>query len=143
VSRRRWRRWRDDRGDGDVVALIFVVPLAFAAVLLFVHVGRQGRSLESVAHASAVAARAASMERDPASAQAAALAAASGSLAAEGAECAGGPSVGVDVSAWEPGGVVVVTVTCTAAGVGALDTGARTFTSTSRATIDRFVAVLP
>jgi hypothetical protein len=121
--------------------LIILVPIAFAAVLLFVYVGRQGRSLESVSHASAVAARAASMQRDIASARAAAASAAAGSLAGEGTECSGGPSVSVDASAWEPGGVVVVTVTCVAEGVGALDAGSKTFTSTSRATIDNFMGV--
>lgn len=136
---RRLRRLRDSRGGADVAALILLVPIAFGAVLLFVYVGRQGRSLESVAHASAVGARAASMERDIGAARAAAFAAVSGSLEGEGASCAGGPSVAVDASAWEPGGVVVVTVTCVAEGVGALDAGPKSFTSTSRATIDTFI----
>ena len=134
------RRWRDDHGGSDVAALLFIVPIAFAAVLLFAYVGRQGRSSESVAHASAVAARAASMQRDLSSARAAAIAAASASLSGEGAECAGGPSISVDASAWEPGGVVRVTVTCVAEGTAALGAGSRSFSSTSRATIDTFVA---
>ena len=72
------RRLRGDRrGAADVAALIVIVPLAFGAVLLFIYVGRQGTAREEVTHAAAVAARAASMERDAGAAQAAAAAAAS------------------------------------------------------------------
>ena len=68
---------RDDHAaTPDVAALIVIVPLAFGAVMLFIYAGRQGTAREGVTHAAAVAARAASMERDAGSAQAAAAAAA-------------------------------------------------------------------
>jgi hypothetical protein len=134
------RRVRDDqRGATDVAALVVIVPLAFAAVLLFIYVGRQGTAREGVTHAAAVAARAASMERDAGSAQAAAASAAGRTLAAAGTACAGGPSVAVSASEWTPGGVVTVSVTCQAQGVAEIGAATRTLTASARATIDNFV----
>ena len=136
----RWRRdaWRDESGNGDVAALVVVVPLAFALVLVFVMFGRQGVAGEGVTHAAAVAARAASMERSASSAQGAALAAASATLAAAGTSCGDGPAVAVSVSSWQPGEVVEVTVTCRVAGIGSIGASDRTIASSARSTIDHF-----
>ena len=64
VTSQWWRRIASDRrGNGDVAAMIVVVPLALGLVLLFVCFGRQGVAAEGVTHAAAVAARAASQQR--------------------------------------------------------------------------------
>jgi Flp pilus assembly protein TadG len=116
-----------------------VVPLALGAVLMFVFFGRLGVASEGVTHAAAVAARAASIERDSGAATAAASSVAAATLEAAGTSCSGGPSVSVSATAWEPGGVVTVTVVCTVAGIGDLGAAERTISGTARATIDTFV----
>lgn len=132
----RWRR--DDRGDGDVAAMIVVVPLAFGLVLMFVLLGRQGVAAEGVTHAAAVAARAASMERNAGDAQAAAAAAASSTLSQAGTSCAGGPAVAVSASTWDAGGVVSVTITCQIQGIGSIGASNKTVSGSARATIDAY-----
>lgn len=138
----RWlqRIRRDERGDGDVVALMFLAPLAFGVVLLFVFVGRQGAANQSVTHASQVAARSASLERDEASAEAAGADAAAATLVAAGTACIGGPSVSVTADSWTPGGVIEVTVVCSIStgDLGAIGAPSRSFSSTSRAVIDTY-----
>lgn len=130
----------DDRGDGDVAALLFLAPLAFGVVLLFVFVGRQGAAAESVTHASQVAARSASLERSPVAAQAAAASAAESTLSAAGTACAGGPEVVVAADAWEPGGSIEVTVTCRVEtdDLAAIAAPSRSLSATSRAIIDTY-----
>lgn len=130
----------DQRGSSDVAAIVTIVPLALAVVLLFMSLGRQGVAVEGVTHAAAVAARAASLERDPAAAAAAAQSTAAATLAAAGTSCTGGPSVAVSASSWAPGGVVSVTVTCDVAGIAAVGASGRSVSSSARATIDRYVA---
>jgi Flp pilus assembly protein TadG len=129
----------DRRGAADVAALIVIVPLAFGAVLLFIYAGRQGTAREGVTHAAAVAARAASMQRDAGAAQSAASAAASRTLAGSGTACGGGPSVAVSATEWAAGGVVTVSVTCAAQGVAEIGAPTRTLSASARATIDNFV----
>lgn len=136
--RRLVRRLRDERGGSDVAALVVVVPLILGVVLMFVYFGRQGAASEGVTHAAAVAARAASMERDAGSAQSAAQTAASSTLSAAGQSCAGGAQVSVGATDWAPGGVVSVTVSCVAAGIGDIGAASRTLSGTARATIDYF-----
>ncbi len=134
------RRLRGDRrGAADVAALVVIVPLAFGAVLLFFYAGRQGTAREEVTHAAAVAARAASMERDAGSAHAAAASAASRTLTGSGTACAGGPGVVVSATEWAAGGVVTVSVTCRAEGVAELGAPSRSLSASARATIDQFV----
>ncbi len=133
------RRMRSDtRGDSDVAAMIVVVPLVLGLVLLFAMFGRQGVAAEGVTHAAAVAARAASLERSAGAARAAAASAAASTLAAAGTACAGGPSVAVSASAWEPGGVVAVTVTCAISGIGDIGAVSRSVSGSARATIDEY-----
>jgi len=133
-------RLGDDRGSSDVAAMMFIVPLAFGAVMLFTFVGRQGAGAEGVVHAAHVAAVAASTERDAGSAQAAATRTAASTLSAAGTACAGGPSVSVAADAWASGGTVTVTVTCTVAtgDLGAIDAPARTLTASASAVIDTY-----
>jgi len=131
---------RDERGDGDVAALMFLAPAAFGVVLLFVFVGRQGASVESVTHASQVAARSASLERSQAAAEAAGTATAVATLSAAGTACVGGPEVSVSATVWAPGETIEVTVTCAVAtgDLGAISAPSRSFTATSRAVIDTY-----
>jgi Flp pilus assembly protein TadG len=131
---------RDERGDGDVAALMFLAPAAFGVVLLFVFVGRQGASVESVTHASQVAARSASLERSQQAAQAAGTSSATATLSAAGTACDGGPTVSVTADAWAPGETIEVTVTCRVAtdDLGAIHAPGRSFTAMSRALIDTY-----
>lgn len=134
------RLLRDRRGGSDVAALVVVVPLALGVVLMFMFFGRQGVAAEGVTHAAAVAARAASMERDAGSAHGAAQAMAASTLAAAGTSCAGGPAVSVGATSWEPGGVVTVTVTCQVQGIAAIGASGTTVSGSARATIDHFIS---
>ena len=43
-------RLGDERGSTDVVSMLFIVPLAFGVVMLFVFLGRQGSAAEGVTH---------------------------------------------------------------------------------------------
>ena len=138
VLRHLERARNDERGASDVAALVVVVPLILGVVLMFVYFGRQGSAAQGVTHAAAVAARAASIERSPGAARSAASAAADSTLSAAGQSCAGGASVSVAASSWEPGGVVIVTVTCVAGGIADIGASARTLSGTARATIDYF-----
>jgi Flp pilus assembly protein TadG len=129
---------RDDCGDGDVAAMVVVIPLAFGLMLLFVMLGRQGVAAEGVTHAAAVAARAASMERNTGDAHAAATTAAASTLSQAGTSCTGGPSVAVSASTWDAGGVVSVTVTCQIDGIGSIGASTKTVSGSARATIDAY-----
>lgn len=131
---------RDERGDGDVAALMFLAPAAFGVVLLFVFIGRQGASVESVRHASQVAARSASLERSQFAADVAGTASAAATLSAAGTACVGGPEVSITASAWAPGETIEVTVTCAVATGDLLAIGApsRSFSATSRSVIDTY-----
>src|SRR4051794_10685201 len=134
------RFWRDERGDGDAVGMMFIVPLIFGVVLLFVFLGRQGAAAQGATHAAHVAAVAASQQRDAGSAQAAARQAAASTLTAAGTACVGGPAVTVSADRWAPGGVVTVTVSCTVerGDLGAIGAPARTLRGSSRAVLDDF-----
>ena len=134
------RLWSDERGDGDVAAMMIIVPLIMGVVLLFVFIGRQGAAAEGVTHAAHVAAVAASHERDAASAQQAAHAAAASTLSASGTPCAGGPQVSISADQWAPGGVITVTVVCSVqnSDLSAIGAPARSSTASSRAVIDRY-----
>jgi Flp pilus assembly protein TadG len=130
----------DDRGDGDVAGMLFIVPLIFGVVLLFIFLGRQGSAAEGATHAAHVAAVAASHQRDQTSAQAAAHDAAASTLAAAGTACSGGPSVSVTADRWAPGGVVTVDVSCTVAtnDLGAIAAPSRTLRGRSEAILDQY-----
>jgi Flp pilus assembly protein TadG len=134
------RFWDDQRGDGDVAAMLFIVPIVFAVVLLFVFLGRQGAAAEGVTHAAHVGAVAAAHQRDPASAETAARNAATSTLSAAGTACAGGPDVTVSADRWGPGGVVTVTVACTVdrGDLAAINAPARTLQGSSRAVFDQY-----
>ncbi|MEC3978884.1 TadE/TadG family type IV pilus assembly protein [Amycolatopsis sp. H20-H5] len=116
---REWRRrgwwvawWRADRGsvaaEVTLVAPLLIMLLVFVAVVI--HRGVDARlRLDDAAHQ---AARAASIQRSPASAATAAQSTASGALSSAGVTC---QSLRVDTTTGgvQPGGTVAVTVSCT------------------------------
>lgn len=113
-SRGRWVAWwRADRGsvaaEVTLIAPFLVMLLVFVAVVI--HRGVDARlRLEDAAHQ---AARAASIERTPATAVTAAQSTASAALSSAGVTCA---SLTVDTATGglRPGGTVTVTISCTA-----------------------------
>lgn len=145
MSRCRDRAPVADRGESDVAALMFVVPLAFGVVLLFTYLGRQGVAAEGVTHASHVAAVAASAQRDPTAAHAAAHDAATATLTSDGTACVGGPVVSVTADRWEPGGTVTVTVSCDVqtGDLGPINARSRRLTESSSAVIDTYRGYRP
>lgn len=138
-------RFRDDRGDGDTAALMFLAPLAIGVALLFVLVGRQGASLEAVTHAAHVGARSASLERSTADAEMAGRTAVENTLRSAGTACEGGPDVSIRSSTWQAGGTVEVTVRCqvTTFDLKAIGAPSRSYEATSRAVIDTYRSFEP
>lgn len=109
----RMRAAGDDSGFGSV-EVVLLVPVLVLALLLVVAVGRVEQARLQVTGAARDATRAASLTRSPVAAQAAAAAAVDVALTAGTVTCSGGPTVSVDVSRFEPGGVVQVDVACAA-----------------------------
>ncbi|RSM37863.1 pilus assembly protein [Amycolatopsis balhimycina DSM 5908] len=133
--------WRAERGSVTVEAIliapVLVMLLVFVAVV--VHRGVDARlRLDDVAHQ---AARAASLQRTPAAAVAAAQATASSALAHAGLVCRD-PAVSTMTSG-RPGSTVIVTVRCTVDFGQALVLGvpgSRTLSTTASEVIDTFRA---
>jgi len=134
--------------EGSVAAEVAIAIPVLVAVLLFVGVlvarGVDARlRLDDAAHQ---AARAASLTRTPAAATSAAQQAATASLAHAGVDCAD-PTVTVDTSDFQPGGMVTVTVSCRlhlSPAAALLATGdQRTLTATASSPIDTYRAVTP
>lgn len=94
--------------------LVLVTPVLVALMVFVVFAGRLGQASADVTHATAQAARAASLQGRPATATASAQQAAAANLTASGVDCAR-IDVAVDTSRFAPGGTVAVTVTCTVA----------------------------
>jgi Flp pilus assembly protein TadG len=109
-------RRRDDTGASGVVELLFLVPLLFGVVALFVFWGRQGEAATDVTHAAAVGARAAALAGTEPTAHAAATTAVNDTLSAAGTACVDGATVDVVAEAWNPGALITVTVACRIAG---------------------------
>lgn len=101
------------RGDcGSVTTeLVIITPVAIALLCLVALVGRTATAREQVDEAARDAARAASLERDAASAEWSAETSASISMTTGGFSCAA-TNVDVDTAAFFPGGQVRVTVSC-------------------------------
>jgi Flp pilus assembly protein TadG len=121
---------------------VLVAVLVFAAVLVYRGVDARLR-LDDVAHQ---AARAASLSRTPAAANAAARQTATASLATAGVGC-GEAGVSVDTSDFVPGGTVTVTVSCRldlsdAAALLAVG-DSRTISATSSSPLDVYRSVTP
>lgn len=103
------------RDDGfSVVELVVVVPIFLVLLLVVIAAGRVQDTGVRITGAARDGARAASLERTPQAAEAAARQVVLANLAGQSLECAGGPITTVSTSAFAPGGRVQVTVTCTA-----------------------------
>jgi len=92
---------------------VVLAPIVIAIVLLVVGLGRYAHGKQLVEQAAAAAARAASLTTTATVAEARAGQAAAGSLADAGLSCTG-MTADVDTRSFRPGGVVTVTITCTA-----------------------------
>ena len=119
---------------------VVLAPIFIAVVLLVVGLGRYAHGTQLVEQAAAAAARAASLTSSSAQAQGRAARAAAGSLADADLSCTG-MTAEVDTGSFRPGGVVTVTVTCTADLSGlALSglPGAVTMSATGRVPLEAF-----
>ena len=101
---------REDRGSATL-ELALITPALLLVLLFVVTLGRVATAQEDVDDAAAQAARAASVVPDPAQARGAAREAASAAVAAKSLPCSG-LDVVVDTSAFHPGGVIAVDVSC-------------------------------
>lgn len=107
----RLARRRHDESGSIAAELVLVTPLLILLLLFVVALGRLASARIDVNGAAAVAARAASIARDPTAATATAQQTASAALAGDGVACAS-LNVATDTAAFAPGGEVAVTVTC-------------------------------
>ena len=118
--------------------LVVLAPIVIVLLLLVVGLGRYAHGKQLVEQAAAAAARAASLTSTPAQANTHAQRAATGSLAEAGVSCTGVTTT-VDTGSFRPGGVVTVTITCTAdltdIAISGLP-GTATFTATGRAVLE-------
>lgn len=94
------------------VELVLLVPVFVLVLLLLVAAGRVTQAQLQVTGAAGDGARAASLTRTPAAAQAAAHAAVQVALSGQQVTCTGGPDVTVDVTGFVPGGTAQVRVDC-------------------------------
>ena len=132
------RRW-DERGV-SAVEFVLITPVLIVALLLTVGLGRMAHTRQQVESLAADAARAASLERNTAVSAERGKHMAELSAGRHGLSCT--PlDVQVDVSSYEPGGVVTAEVIChvklgdvAMAGL----PGSRTFTATSVVPIENY-----
>lgn len=119
-----------------------MAPVLLMVLLLVVGLGRMADARQQIESVAADSARAASLERNTAQSAAAARAAAERSLGDAGLSCAG-LDVNVDISDYQPGGQVQVTVSCTAqlrdVALSGLP-GSKVFTASSTVPIETFRA---
>lgn len=128
---------RDERGSA-AVELVLLVPVLVMLLLLVVTVGRFASARGLVDDAAQQAARAASLTRNPDTAEKTARTTAQHALDGAGVACAS-LAVTVDTSRFAPGGRVRVTVACTVslAEMGALGVpGHRTLTASASSVLD-------
>jgi Flp pilus assembly protein TadG len=130
-------RLRRDEAGSVTAELVILTPLLILFLLFVVALGRMAGARIDVEGAAAQAARAASIARDPASAQQAAQQTANQALGSDHVTCAH-LAVATNTAQFVPGGSVAVTVTCS---VSLSDlTGLRL--PTSESVSSRFVAVI-
>lgn len=141
MMRGRARAARDDRGTA-AIELVLMTPVLLVVLLLVVGLGRMADARQQIESVAADSARAASLERNTSQSAAAALAAAERSLGDAGLSCTG-LDVNVDISDYQPGGQVQVTVSCTAqlrdVALSGLP-GSKVFTASSTVPIETFRA---
>lgn len=105
------RRRRDERGV-SAIELTLIAPVLMVVLLFVVGLGRMAHARQQIESVAADSARAASLERNTAQSARAAEAAAARSLGDTGVSCSR-LTVQVDLSSYQPGGRVAVTVSCT------------------------------
>ena len=131
-----FHRGRGDRGGSDALGLALIAPAALGMAIVILFLGRGVDSRATVQIAAESGAQAAAQERTTTRAITAGRSAAQAMLVDE--QTCANPSVAVDVSAFQPGGEVAVTVTCSVstAGLELIRPQAQTLTATAFATID-------
>jgi len=143
LHKRHWSRPRDGSRDerGSVaVELTLITPLLLLLLVLVVALGRLAESRLQVGDAATQAARAVTVADSAGGAGATAREAAAASLQSDNLTCSS-LSVSTDISTFQPGGVVTVTVTCT---VSLSDLsllhlpGGKTLTATASSPVDQF-----
>ena len=102
---------RGDRGSASLEAVL-LVPVLILVLGVMLGLGRVVAGHNDADDAASEAARAASLARSAPEASAAAARAATKRFAAAGSLCHD-PDIRTDATAFHPGGVVAVTVTCT------------------------------
>jgi Flp pilus assembly protein TadG len=139
--RLRRTRPRDERGTA-ALEMVVLAPVLIVVLLFVVGLGRMAHADQQVQSVAADAARAASLERNTSASAAAARQAAEASLGEAGVSCTN-LDVSVNISSYEPGGQVSVTVKCTA-DLGAVAMagfpGTRVFTASSTVPIEKWRA---
>jgi Flp pilus assembly protein TadG len=127
-----------DRGAADALGLVLLAPVSIGLALLVVALGRDVDGASRARSAAEAAAQAASLERTPSAADAAARRVAR--QMALGDDSCSVPRVVVDTSDFGPGGHVTVTVECHASprGLAPVRLGERVHSARAVASVDRF-----
>jgi Flp pilus assembly protein TadG len=130
---------RSESGNA-VLELVIGAPAVLLVLAVLIGGARIANAHQVVEDAAGDAARAASASRTVGAANIAAQQAADASMSGRGLSCAQS-RVSLDTSSWRPGGVLGVTLTCTAQ-VGDLGVpllgGSRTVTATAASVIDTY-----
>ncbi|WP_026118448.1 TadE/TadG family type IV pilus assembly protein [Nocardiopsis salina] len=135
---------RKRRGDdgGASVDLMLLAPVLVLLLVLMVVAGRQVSAALTTQDVASAAARAASLQRDTASARAHAQAVAHGELAERGLSCS--PfTVSVDVSGFDAGGTAEVEVVCTVNFLDLGGLGERTLRASAASPVDPYRGETP
>ncbi|EON25021.1 TadE family protein [Nocardioides sp. CF8] len=130
---------RDERGV-SAIELTLIAPVLMVVLLFVVGLGRMAHARQQIESVAADSARAASLERNTSLSTHAAEVAAAQSLGEAGVSCTN-LKVDVDLSSYQPGGRVTVTVSCkTQLGDVALAgfPGSRVFSATSVVPIETY-----
>lgn len=135
-------RHRHDRGERGTAAIEFVLvaPVILVIFLFVIGLGRMAHARQQLESVAADSARAASLERNTSQSASAAMAAAQRSLGEAGVSCTD-LAVNVDLSSYQPGGRVTVTVSCKTrlSDVGMAGfPGSKTFTAKSTVPIETY-----
>lgn len=131
-----FRRAHGDRGGSEALGLALIAPAALGMAIVILFLGRGVDSRATVQIAAESGAQAAAQERTTARAITAGQSAARAMLVDE--QTCTNPRVAVDVSAFQPGGEVAVTVICSVStdGLEMIRPQAQVLTATAFATID-------
>ena len=130
----------NERGSVATEFAIVMSAILLGFVALAIYGGRVVQAENDVRSSAQEAARAASLEGSPGAADAAARSIANANLAQAAVSCPS-PLIGVDLSRFEPGGEVTVSITCTTSfgDVGSLGVAdSRRFSASATEVIDQY-----